>query len=134
MNVSIERLKLLFIYKRKRSRSLCSQTTKYLKTEANKYRVTKLELAASTTPTAPCEFFASFLVRIVRFCKPNCTNNSVYSVCSVYSVSRNGQNMWSNVVKNQKKITRKIPIASASKPRLFLCHIVTLFRKLIKSF
>ena len=33
--------------------------------------VTRLELATSTTPTAPCAFFASFLVRIVRFCKPN---------------------------------------------------------------
>ena len=30
----------------------------------------RLKLAASTTPAAPCEFFASFLVRIVRFCKP----------------------------------------------------------------
>ena len=56
---------------------------------------TRLELATSTTPTAPCAFFASFLVRIVRFCKPNRTNNHIVSVCSVYSVSRNGQNMWS---------------------------------------
>ena len=56
-----------------------------------------LELTTYTTPTAPCEFFVSFLVRIVRFCKPNCTNNPVYSVCSVYSVSRNGQFMWSKL-------------------------------------
>ena len=47
------------------------------------------------TPTAPCAFFASFLVRIVRFCKPNCTNNHIVSVCYVCSVSRNGQFMWS---------------------------------------
>ena len=45
---------------------------------------------------------------------------------------------WSkHVVKcgqNQKKITRKIPIASARQPRLFLCHIVTLIREIFKSF
>ena len=45
---------------------------------------------------------------------------------------------WSkHVVKcgqNQEKATRKIPIASASKPRLFLCLIVTLDRNLFKSF
>ena len=59
--------------------------------------VTRLELAASNTPTAPCTFFASFLVRIVRFCKPNYTNNHIISVCSVYAVSRNGQFMWSKL-------------------------------------
>ena len=45
---------------------------------------------------------------------------------------------WSkHVVKcgqKQEKVMHKIPIASARQPRLFLCHIVTLIRKLIKSF
>ena len=44
--------------------------------------------------------------------------------------------MVKNVVKcgyNQEKVTRKIPIASAHQPRLFLCYIVTLIQKLFKS-